>query len=105
MKSKYYVVLIIAVVVLFAAPLLIFPLAEFGGADSAAGDAIADSGYEPWFHSILVPPSGEIETLLFSLQAAIGSVIIGYFVGYERGKRAKKKEQKNIASTRDIETG
>jgi ABC-type cobalt transport system substrate-binding protein len=28
--------------------------------------------------------------LLFSLQAAAGALIIGYFVGYERGKRAKK---------------
>jgi len=105
MKSKYYVVLIIAVVVLFVAPLLLNPSAEYGGADSAAEDAISDQGYKPWFSPIWEPPSSEIETLLFSLQAAIGSVIIGYFVGYERGKRAKNKEQKNIASTRDIETG
>ena len=32
------------------------------------------------------PPSGEIESLLFALQAAIGAVIIGYFFGYWRGK-------------------
>ena len=92
MKTKYYVVLIIAVVVLFVAPLLLFPSAEFGGSDSSAEQAISDQGYKPWFSPIWEPPSSEIETLLFSLQAAIGSVIIGYFVGYERGKRAKKKE-------------
>ena len=105
MKSKYYVILMIAVVVLFVAPLLLYPSAQFGGSDSSAEQAISDQGYKPWFSPIWEPPSGEIETLLFSLQAAIGSVVIGYFVGYERGKRAKNKEQKNIASTRDIETG
>jgi cobalt/nickel transport protein len=90
MKSRYYIILIAAVVLLFAAPLLLFPSAEFGGADSAAEQAISDQGYTPWFTSIWEPPSSEIETLLFSLQAAIGALIIGYFVGYERGKRAKK---------------
>ena len=90
MKSRYYIILIAAVVLLFAAPLLLFPSAEFGGADSAAEQAISDQGYTPWFTSIWEPPSSEIETLLFSLQAAIGALIMGYFVGYERGKRAKK---------------
>ena len=30
--------------------------------------------------------SGEIESLLFALQAAIGAIIIGYFFGYWRGQ-------------------
>jgi cobalt/nickel transport protein len=92
MKSRYYIILVIAVVILFAAPLLLFPSADYVGADSAAEQAIADQGYKPWFSPIWEPPSGEIETLLFSLQAAIGALIIGYFVGYERGKRAKNKQ-------------
>lgn len=92
MKSRYYIILVIAVVILFAAPLLLFPSAEYGGADVAAEQAITDQGYTPWFSSIWTPPSSEIETLLFSLQAAIGAIIIGYFIGYERGKRAKNKQ-------------
>ncbi len=90
MKSRYYIVLIAIVVVMFAAPLLFAPSAEYSGSDSAAEQAISDTGYKPWFSPIWEPPSGEIETLLFSLQAAAGALIIGYFVGYERGKRAKK---------------
>ena len=39
----------------------------------------------PWAHSIWTPPSGEIESLLFALQAAFGAIIIGYFLGYYRG--------------------
>jgi cobalt/nickel transport protein len=91
LNNKHYAVLIIGVVVLFAAPLLLFPTAEFSGADTNAEQAISDQGYEPWFTVIWEPPSGEIETLLFSVQAAIGAVIIGYFVGYERGKRTRIK--------------
>ena len=41
---------------------------------------------KPWFSSIWEPPSGEIESLLFALQAAIGAIIIGYFFGYWRGQ-------------------
>lgn len=90
MNTKHYVILIVAVVALFTAPLIIFPNAEYGGADGAAADAITDEGYEPWFEPLWEPPSGEIESLLFVVQAAIGALIIGYFVGYERGKRVKK---------------
>lgn len=91
MKSKYYIVLIAIMLVIFVAPLILLPEAEYGGADGAAEEAISDTGYTPWFSPIWEPPSGEIESLLFALQAAIGTMIIGYFVGYERGKRVKKE--------------
>ncbi len=91
MNSKHYIILIAIVVVIFAAPLILLPNAEFGGADGGAEQAISDTGYQPWFTPIWEPPSGEIESLLFALQAAIGAIIIGYFIGYERGKRAKKE--------------
>jgi len=35
---------------------------------------------------IFIAPFGEIESLLFALQAAIGAIIIGYFFGYWRGQ-------------------
>lgn len=89
METKH-IVLIVAMVALFVTPLGILPTAEYGGADGAAEKLISDTGYEPWFESIWEPPSGEIESLLFATQAAIGAIIIGYFVGYEKGKRAKK---------------
>ena len=60
---------------------------EWSGADSQAENVISQltgGAYGPWFQSIYIPPSGEIESLLFTLQAAIGSVIIGYFFGYYR---------------------
>jgi cobalt/nickel transport protein len=63
--------------------------AEWSGADEQAEKAITDINprYEPWFSPLWEPPSGEIETFLFSLQAAIGALLIGYFLGYYRGVR------------------
>lgn len=63
---------------------------EFGGADDQIQDTIVevDSGYEPWFESFWEPPSGEIESLLFALQAAIGAGFIGYYVGKKQNAKA-----------------
>jgi len=63
---------------------------EWAGADEKAEEAITkiDPNYEPWFSPIWEPPSGEIESLLFSLQAAIGALIIGYVLGYYKAKRS-----------------
>jgi len=91
MNRNHYIILIAIMVAIFVAPLVLLPNAEFGGADGGAEQAISDTGYEPWFTSLWEPPSGEIESLLFALQAAIGAIIIGYFIGYEKGKRAKKE--------------
>lgn len=65
--------------------------AKWGGADGEAEGVIGEltgGTYEPWTSPIWEPPSGEIESLLFSLQAAIGAIIIGYFFGYYRGKQS-----------------
>ncbi|MBN2110181.1 MAG: energy-coupling factor ABC transporter substrate-binding protein [Methanosarcinaceae archaeon] len=90
MKLEYLVGI---VVLIFAAQffygLAANPGSEFGGADGAAEDVIAelDPDYEPWFGGIgFEPPGGETESLLFALQAAFGAVIIGYVIGYYKGK-------------------
>ncbi|MFA6372707.1 MAG: energy-coupling factor ABC transporter substrate-binding protein [Methanothrix sp.] len=80
---------------------------EWGGADGQAEDVISHltgGTYIPWFQSFYTPPSGEIESLLFALQAAIGSLIIGYFLGYYRAlakvkadKSAREQEGKSDA--------
>ena len=65
--------------------------AEFGGADGEAEGVIAEltgGTYEPIADPLWEPPSGEIESLLFGLQIALGAIIIGYFFGYYRGNRS-----------------
>lgn len=77
------------VVILAVVPLLIIRDSEFGGADAAAEQAIGEVApdYQPWFRPLFEPPSGETESLLFAVQAAIGAGVIGYFFGLKRGRR------------------
>jgi cobalt/nickel transport protein len=91
MKLEYIVgIIAILFVAQFFYGVLAHPNAEFGGADGEAENVITaiSPDYQPWNPGIptFEPPSGEIESLLFALQAAIGSLIIGYFFGYYRGK-------------------
>ena len=90
----------ILVLVLICAAILIFPLmpihdSEFGGADGAAEEAIAqvDPDYEPWAESSLLPPGGETESLLFCLQTALGAVVIGFGFGYLVARKKYRSEE------------
>lgn len=64
---------------------------EFAGADDKIQSTITqiNPNYKPWFKHLWQPPSSEIESLLFALQAAAGAGFIGYFVGYNVGKKKK----------------
>ena len=88
---KKNLLLLLGVVILAVLPIFMLQDAEFGGADGEAEEAITEiaTDYEPWFNAIWEPPSGEIESLLFVLQGVIGALIIGYFIGYMRGKHVK----------------
>lgn len=90
-KKHANIFIAILLLVLVIAPLWLNRGAEFGGADGEAENVITEirPGYEPWFKSIWEPPGGEIEGLLFALQAAIGSGFIGYYVGYKRGRAGR----------------
>ncbi len=70
-------------------PLLMAGGGSFKGSDDQGTAAIADlaPGYRPWFKPLWTPPGGEVESLLFSLQAAAGAGLLGYYVGYRRGRR------------------
>jgi len=87
--------LLISAVVALAVVPLIFVRGEYGGADGEAEEAITEiqPEYEPWFTPIYEPPSGEIESLLFSSQAALGAGLIGYAVGLYKGRSEKTKRE------------
>ncbi|MCF6526138.1 energy-coupling factor ABC transporter substrate-binding protein [Streptomyces sp. JJ36] len=61
----------------------------FTGADGRAETAVTenDPDYEPWFSPLYEPPSGEIESALFAVQAAIGTGVLTYYFGLRRGRR------------------
>jgi cobalt/nickel transport protein len=62
------------------------------GSDARAEEVIGEvtGGYEPWVQPLWEPPSSEIESLFFSLQAALGALVIGFFFGYAIAKREKQ---------------
>ncbi|EGT3615507.1 energy-coupling factor ABC transporter substrate-binding protein [Clostridium perfringens] len=97
MKNKRVVtnvILMLLVVFITIIPFFVARNGEFGGSDDQAENAITqiDENYEPWFSPIFEPASGEIESLLFALQAAIGAGIIGFGLGYLKGKKKVNDE-------------
>lgn len=105
-KTKQNVLLLLGVVVLAVVPLFMYPSRgtaspedgksePFTGADSQAEALITEINpdYKPWYSSLWEPPSGEIESLLFALQAAVGSGLLFYYIGYHRGKSGKAKPE------------
>lgn len=80
-------VLLLIAVALVAAPMVLKLPGDYTGTDDAARQAIAEHGYEPWFESLWSPPSKEIESLLFALQAAAGAGVLGYVLGRIHGRR------------------
>ncbi|HHY30371.1 MAG TPA: energy-coupling factor ABC transporter substrate-binding protein [Syntrophaceticus sp.] len=97
MRSKN-IILIVLVLLIAVFPLLVKSDAEYGGADGEAEVAITEvqPEYEPWMESIWEPPSGEIESLLFALQAAIGAGFIGYYFGFVKGRKENEKAQERV---------
>ncbi len=88
--------LLLAVVALSVIPLMLIQDAEFGGADGQAEEAIKEiqPQYQPWFNSLIELPSGEVESLLFAVQAAAGAGVIGYVIGLYRG-RSEQQNHRN----------
>ena len=87
-SKKINWILLLLAIVLIILPLVFNSGAEYGGADDQAEGVISEvqPGYEPWFSSIYEPPSGEIESLLFAVQAALGAGVVGYYLGSRKKK-------------------
>jgi cobalt/nickel transport protein len=93
-KQTVNILLGVALVVTFAVSFVVGglhtdPEERFGGTDSAATSQIEESNpdYVPWFRPLFQPESGEVESGLFALQAAIGGAVGGFAVGGMWGRR------------------
>ena len=87
--------LIGAAALIIALPMLLGIEGEYSGTDSMAQAAIeASHDAKPWAEPLWSPPSGEIESLLFALQAAIGAGLIGYAIGRRHGARADQASRR-----------
>jgi cobalt/nickel transport protein len=105
MKRHQILILLTLVIIRVAAPLWMVhrpapgpdgkEVEIFAGADDKAKDTIAAIAphYKPWFKPLMEPPSGEIGSLMFALQAALGAGFLGYWLG-SSVTRAKYQRQK-----------
>ena len=90
--------LLAAAAAIVAAPLVVPGLGgAFKGSDDLGTEAIlaARPDYQPWARPLWTPPSAEVESLLFALQAALGAGILGYVIGRRHG--AKRDSSDHVA--------
>jgi cobalt/nickel transport protein len=104
MKKHQNLLLVLAVAALVALPLWFVkkpapgpdgrPAEIFAGADDQAKDLVKNiaPGYKPWAKPLLEPPSAEIGSLLFALQAALGAGFIGYYLGVSTTRARMRRE-------------
>ncbi|MGW6566717.1 energy-coupling factor ABC transporter substrate-binding protein [Streptomyces sp. NPDC054975] len=103
-----------SLILLVVAALAVLPLVlglgdhkeePFTGADGEAEAAITEIApdYEPWFSPLYEPASGEIESALFALQAALGAGVLAYYFGVHRGRKQgeARAEAKALQSASD----
>jgi len=96
MIGKYKLELITVIAVLAFVVIFLYVSAggthEFSGSDDVGSQKIADlTGHPVDSFKPLIPqyepPSGEIESTLFALQASFGGLVLGLVFGYWLGQR------------------
>lgn len=103
MKKQTYLI-VAMIILLIALPLWLVPKPG-AGPDGQAGEAFTGSDnkaqaaigqiapdYQPWFQPLLEPAGGQVESLLFALQAALGAGIIGYWLGASVTRERLRKD-------------
>ena len=96
---KQNILLIFAIVLLTLLPFVYASQDErsFPATDDQAKDLIMEINpeYEPWIDFFWKPNDETVEALLFALQAAIGSGLLFYYLGYRSGSKKKESSDKH----------
>jgi cobalt/nickel transport protein len=97
MLRKYSLEILSLVAVLAFCVMFLYTSATMSGAEFAGSDTLGSSQIaemtgmaEEEFQPVIpqwTPPSGEIESALFALQAAIGGIVLGWVFGFWRGQK------------------
>ena len=101
MKKSTIILLVAALILIIALPMVFLGRsAQFGGSDGEAEALITelDPDYEPWFTPLMdkIFPDGlpgELESLLFCLQAALGSGVVCFGIGYMAARAKYRKKE------------
>jgi cobalt/nickel transport protein len=102
MPSRYRLEILAVIAIVAFCSLFLYTSSKMGNALFAGSDTVASEQiskmtgipqeqFKPpvwqW-----VPPSGEIESGLFALQAAIGGIVVGWVFGYWKGLKEQERE-------------
>ena len=102
--SRQNIILLAAAALIAAVPLFMTVKGEdaFVGADAKAQALVQElrPDYTPWIEALWTPPSREIESLLFMLQAALGAGGLGYYLGLRRGESRVRGDAERQARDR-----
>ncbi|MEP7161228.1 MAG: energy-coupling factor ABC transporter substrate-binding protein, partial [Dermatophilaceae bacterium] len=100
------VALLLGVVLIFVVSFVLAPRPQdgkaeaFGGTDAAVSEMLVQDGAHQWFTPIFQPGSGEVESGLFALQAALGAGLFGFALGRLSARRGPKRGQPGEGSPR-----
>ena len=75
----------------------------FVGTDDAAAEAAEQAGAKKWIEPIFQPNSGEVESGLFALQAALGAGIAGYALGRMSGRKKGREEAEHASDLHSVD--
>ena len=108
-KHASTLAILLAIVALYTVAMVLGTLQSTGdgeafvGTDSAATTHIEASqpGYSPWFKPLFAPSSGEVESGLFALQAALGGGLLGFVLGTLRERRRHRAAAADGAAASD----
>jgi cobalt/nickel transport protein len=99
MLRKYRFEILAMVAIVIFCGLFLYTSARMGNAEFAGADTVGSAKVseitgipEEQFQPLIgqwVPPSGEVESALFALQAAIGGIAVGWVFGYWKGLKEK----------------
>lgn len=88
---KKNMLLLLVIILLIITTLWVKIGAEFAGTDDRASQIVGeiDPNYQPWMKNVWVPPSPEIASLLFAVQASLGTGFICFYLGYKAGQKKR----------------
>jgi cobalt/nickel transport protein len=99
MLRRYRFEILALVAILVFSALFLYTSSRWGDADFAGTDTIGSSEVskitgipEEHYQPIIwqwIPPSGEVESALFAIQAAVGGICVGWVFGYWKGLKEK----------------
>ena len=99
-QSKWVTPVIIVLVVALFVISMVLGGKKTSGDEEGFGE---QAGAKKWIEPIFEPNSGEVESGLFAMQAALGAGIAGYALGRMSGKKKGREEAEHASDLHSVD--